>query len=231
MTFRNNRGEKFMKKLLLMLTLLGLLSTPALAVPTIQFSPGGVSAGTWNYNGATNTFTFSQEVTVDLGLGSAADTLVGAYVFIPNLTVGGIPGGPYTLTPAGAGTITIESSSTQGAGTVYLTGTLGNGDLETAGTTGTGYTVFQADITGITIVNPIGSGALAAIAAITDPLLDFELSLQGGPSAGFKYMLDNNISFSDGFSGAMTIIPAPGAILLGGIGVCLVGWLRRRSTI
>ena len=145
-----------MKRISLGLAVCALLVVPSLAATTIEFGPGGG----WSYDGA-GTLSFLQNCPVTMGLGTKTDPLIDAYVHIPDFTVGGIPGAPYTLTP-GSASITI----THAANTVtYLTGTLGFGDLAPAGSAALGYTAFRADITGITVNNSIGSDALAAIAS------------------------------------------------------------------
>ncbi len=215
-----------MKGLVLGLLTCALMATPALASPTIEFAAEGT--GGWYYDGSV-TLSFTQTVLVTKGMDSSLDALVGARVYIPDLTVGGIPDPPYTVTPVGAGTITITSNDGL---TTYLTGTLGLGDLETAGSTGVLYTEIMGDITGITVTaagQALGSSALDTIYNNPSSSMDFELSLQGA-GMRFEDMLDTGTPKHDGFSGAMTI-PAPGAILLGSIGVSLVGWLRRRRSL
>ena len=71
---------------------------------------------------------------------------------------------------------------------VYMTGTLGSGDLQTIGTVAGGYTAFTTDITDIVITDAgkaLGSAALNSILYTMTPGLDFELSLQGGSGTNY----------------------------------------------
>ena len=118
-----------MKKAIFTLMVIALAVTPALSAPSIHFTPGGSSPGAWEYDGS-GSFSFSQQVVIDQVGGDTGDSLVGNYVYVPDLLVSGKAGGPYDLIATGA--IEFKDSS----GTVLMSGTLGKGNLIPVGTIG-----------------------------------------------------------------------------------------------
>ena len=202
---------------------------PALATPSIEFSPGGSTSGGWNYDGI-GTLSFDQYIAVDSGMASNADALVGASVFVPTLTVGEGPVGTYEVKPLGSSVLTVRSEDYS---TIYLKATLNRGDLVPIGTVGGLYTSFTSDLTDVLVTDKgkaLGSAVLTAIANSGLTTLDFELSLQGGSGTNYRSlseMLAGGFTGGNGFSGAMTI-PEPTTIALLTFG-SLALWRKRKA--
>jgi hypothetical protein len=217
-----------MKRFIFIIVTLFFSGVPAFATPSIEFSPDAGTAGSWTYDGA-GTLSFNQYVTVDRGLSSNADALVGASVFVPTLSVGGTTGGPYTLKPLGSSVLTVRSPETN---EIYLKATLGKGDLVPVGTIGAAYSNFKADLTDVVVTDAgkaLGSAALSAIINSGTMALDFELSLQGASGThyySFNQMLAGGYTGGNGFSGAMSI-PEPATIALMGLGA--LAFIRKRK--
>src|SRR4030043_379414 len=115
-----------MKRLIiLILAFVACAGAPVFATPSIEFSPNPTTAGSWYYDGA-GTLSFNQTVSVDRAVGSNADPLVGATVYIPTFTVSANTNGTYALTPLGNSIIEIKSAD---GSQTYLKGTLASGDL------------------------------------------------------------------------------------------------------
>lgn len=217
-----------MKRVIMIFALAICAGTPALATPTIEFSPNPDTAGGWFYDGA-STLSFNQNIAVDKGMGSNYDALVGSLVHIPTLIVGAGAGGTYEVKPIGSPTISITSADNSA---VYLMGTLAGGDLVPVGTIAGGYTSFKTDISNLVVTDAgkaLGSAALNMMLYTQTHGLDFELSLQGGSGTNYRsfaQMLSGGYVGGNGFSGAMSI-PEPATIVLLGLGSLTL--LRKRK--
>ena len=191
----------------------------AFAVPDIQFSPSVTSPGVWAYDG-TDTFSFSQNIDVDLIQGAATDALQGQFVYLPDLTLSNyvynstFDIGIADISPGGS--VDIKN----GSGVILLSGTLANGIFKADGATGTFYSDITLDLL-VTLVNPSTSVFLGGVSP--GDYFDFNLTLQG--SIDLNDMIQDELEDSDGFSGSMTTIPEPATMALLALGGLLI---RRR---
>jgi hypothetical protein len=116
------------------------------------------------------------------------------------------------------------------------TGALGYDD--NGGSVGTFFS-FTSPITafGLDIATKPGStvtigGSVSDSLVLIDDTPSFwgVIDMDGITSISFDASGEPNVGF-DAVSFGQAVIPAPGAILLGSIGISLVGWLRRRKTL
>jgi hypothetical protein len=221
-----------MKRLILTLVA-GLLATAvAQAHPTIDFATelGAPDSWTLTHNGVSWQMSFATNNSTVTGSIPDEAVLLGDYVNLPTMTITGLvdQGGYFTGTFNPDGDLTIVSDP---GGAEVFRASVASGEGFVAGTN---WFAFQniADDLQVVSYTPDYSDVLDELAGYDDdPLYLLDLNVAGTSEFDLYQTLQNTeASAVGGLAGTINAvpIPAPGALMLTGLGTAIVGWARRK---